>query len=163
MTEVNNNPLFREAGLAAESRVPRACAKAREAVIDRRSRCGTGFYERNDVPIVHGAARFVDPHTIEVEDAGGAAAAAARRRRSSSPPDPGRIARRTSISTHPRIFDSDTILDLERTPQSITIYGAGVVGCEYTSMFRNLDMQGEPGQHAVASCSSSSTTRSSTR
>ncbi len=24
------------------------------------------------------------------------------------------------------------------TPQSITIYGAGVVGCEYTSMFRNL-------------------------
>ncbi len=40
---------------------------------------------------------------------------------------------------HPRIFDSDTILDLEYTPQSITIYGAGVVGCEYTSMFRNLD------------------------
>ena len=40
--------------------------------------------------------------------------------------------------THPRIFDSDTILDLAVTPQSITIYGAGVVGCEYTSMFRNL-------------------------
>ena len=41
--------------------------------------------------------------------------------------------------THPRIFDSDTILDLSFTPQSITIYGAGVVGCEYTSMFRNLE------------------------
>ena len=41
--------------------------------------------------------------------------------------------------THPRIFDSDTILGLEYTPQSITIYGAGVVGCEYTSMFRNLE------------------------
>ena len=40
--------------------------------------------------------------------------------------------------THPRIFDSDTILDLSETPQSITIYGAGVVGCEYASMFRNL-------------------------
>ena len=27
------------------------------------------------------------------------------------------------------------------TPQSITIYGAGVVGCEYASMFRNLGVK----------------------
>ena len=40
--------------------------------------------------------------------------------------------------THPRIFDSDTILNLSHTPWSISIYGAGVVGCEYASMFRNL-------------------------
>src|SRR3989440_554599 len=39
---------------------------------------------------------------------------------------------------HPRIFDSDTILNLSFTPWSITIYGAGVTGCEYASMFRNL-------------------------
>ena len=43
--------------------------------------------------------------------------------------------------THPRIFDSDTVLGLDRTPHSITIYGAGVVGCEYTSMFRNLNIK----------------------
>jgi NAD(P) transhydrogenase len=40
--------------------------------------------------------------------------------------------------SHPRIFDSDTILRLEETPHSITIYGAGIIGCEYASMFRNL-------------------------
>src|SRR5262249_9699450 len=40
--------------------------------------------------------------------------------------------------THPRIFDSDTILSLSSTPMSVTIYGAGVVGCEYASIFRNL-------------------------
>jgi NAD(P) transhydrogenase len=40
--------------------------------------------------------------------------------------------------THPRVCDSDTILDLSFTPRSIAIYGAGVVGCEYASMFRNL-------------------------
>jgi NAD(P) transhydrogenase len=40
--------------------------------------------------------------------------------------------------THPRIFDSDTILNLGFTPKSVTVYGAGVVGCEYASMFRNL-------------------------
>src|SRR5438132_529885 len=39
---------------------------------------------------------------------------------------------------HPRIFDSDTILNLSFTSWSITIYGAGVTGCEYASMFRNL-------------------------
>ncbi|MFT4570937.1 MAG: NAD(P) transhydrogenase [Hyphomicrobiaceae bacterium] len=42
---------------------------------------------------------------------------------------------------HPRIFDSDTILDLDSTPRAMTIYGAGVVGCEYASMFRNLGVQ----------------------
>ena len=42
---------------------------------------------------------------------------------------------------HPRIFDSDTILDLNDTPQSITVYGAGVIGCEYTSMLRNLGVK----------------------
>ncbi|MCA9149190.1 MAG: Si-specific NAD(P)(+) transhydrogenase, partial [Planctomycetales bacterium] len=42
---------------------------------------------------------------------------------------------------HPRIFDSDRILSLDRTPKSITIYGAGVIGCEYASMFRNLGIK----------------------
>ncbi len=42
---------------------------------------------------------------------------------------------------HPHIFDSDTILDLKLKPQSIAIYGAGVIGCEYASMFRNLGIK----------------------
>src|SRR5262249_43151557 len=40
--------------------------------------------------------------------------------------------------SHPRIFDSDTILGMEELPQSMTVYGAGVIGCEYASMFRLL-------------------------
>jgi NAD(P) transhydrogenase len=43
--------------------------------------------------------------------------------------------------SHPRVFDSDTILNLKTKPQSITIYGAGVIGCEYASMFRNLGIK----------------------
>jgi len=42
---------------------------------------------------------------------------------------------------HPRVRDSDTVLQLEEMPHSITVYGAGVVGCEYTSMFRNLGVK----------------------
>ena len=40
--------------------------------------------------------------------------------------------------SHPRVLDSDKVLELEDTPGSITIYGAGVIGCEYASVFRNL-------------------------
>jgi NAD(P) transhydrogenase len=39
---------------------------------------------------------------------------------------------------HPRIIDSDTVLSLTENPRSISIYGAGVIGCEYASIFRGL-------------------------
>ena len=42
---------------------------------------------------------------------------------------------------HPRIFDSESVLRMAHTPRSMTIYGAGVVGCEYASIFRALDMK----------------------
>jgi NAD(P) transhydrogenase len=98
----------------------------------------TGFYERNHVPVIPGQARFVDSHTVEVKSDSGAP----RRIRAgafilavgSRPYRPPLV-----DFSHPRIFDSDTILNLEFTPQSVTIYGAGVVGCEYTTMFRNLN------------------------
>jgi len=43
--------------------------------------------------------------------------------------------------THPRLLDSDKVLQLQDNPRSITIYGAGVIGCEYTSIFRNLGIK----------------------
>jgi NAD(P) transhydrogenase len=82
----------------------------------------------------------VDPHTVEVEDERGArerivaeAFVIAVGSRPYRPPDVD--------FTHPRIFDSQTILGLQDLPQSITIYGAGVVGCEYASIFRNLGVK----------------------
>jgi NAD(P) transhydrogenase len=136
MTEVNSSRLFREAGLGAEFEFPQL-RKGAEAVIRQQEEMRRSFYERNHIPIYSGQARFVDPHTIEVGEAKGACdritagnfviAVGARPYR---PPDVD--------FNHPRIFDSDTILDLSFTPWSISIYGAGVVGCEYASMFRNL-------------------------
>jgi NAD(P) transhydrogenase len=136
MTEVNSNRLYREAGVAVEFTFPQL-RKGAETVINLQEEMRRGFYERNHVPIYAGQARFVDPHTIEIGEAH-----EARERitadnfvlavgaRPYHPPDVD--------FTHPRIFDSDTILNLSFTPRSISIYGAGVVGCEYASMFRNL-------------------------
>ena len=40
--------------------------------------------------------------------------------------------------SHERVRDSDSILRYGEHPFSVTIYGAGVIGCEYASIFINL-------------------------
>lgn len=139
LTEAQRNPLFKDAGISLRFSFPDLRRSAR-SVIERQVDMRQGFYDRNHVPVIHGQARFADPHTVEIDEPYGAKrlltanhfvlAPGARPYR---PPDVD--------FKHPRIFDSDTILDLGYTPQSITIYGAGVTGCEYTSMFRNLEVK----------------------
>ncbi len=90
------------------------------------------------ITLVRGQAKFVDAHTLQVED-----------------PETGE---RRSISSHafviatgsrPRtlpdihvdgevILDSDHIESLSRFPKSLVILGAGVVGCEYATIFSNF-------------------------
>src|SRR5262245_788669 len=136
MTEANNNKLFREAGVSIQLTFPELRRSAK-AVIDQQVEMRRTFYERNRVPMFHGQARFIDAHTVEIANGNGAqvriaadAVVVAVGARPYRPPDVD--------FSHPRIFDSETILNLGFTPQSITIYGAGIVGCEYASMFRNL-------------------------
>jgi NAD(P) transhydrogenase len=137
VTEANHNPLIRAAGLSVQASFPELRRSARH-VIERQVEMRRGFYERNHVPIVHGQAHFIDPYTVAIDEPSGACQ---RLQSDKFVLAPGaRPYRPDDIDfTHPRIFDSDTILDLKHTPQSITIYGAGVTGCEYTSMFRNLE------------------------
>jgi NAD(P) transhydrogenase len=108
-----------------------------ESVIRSQVQLRSGFYERNRVDVLAGRATFVDAQCIEVAHANGAK----RRYRSdrfiiatgSRPYRPADV-----DFSHPRIVDSDTVLQLKETPRSITIYGAGVIGCEYASIFRGL-------------------------
>lgn len=139
MTEVNNNRFFRDAGVAVNMSFAQL-RQSSQAVISQQVELRQSFYDRNSVPIYGGSARFLDPHTIEVSetDQGRVRLRAknfvlATGSRPYRPPDVD--------FSHPRIFDSDTILSLNETPHSITIYGAGVVGCEYASMFRNLGVK----------------------
>lgn len=97
----------------------------------------SGFYERNRVDVMCGRAMLVDAHTLEVTDNHGARnrcradiVILATGSRPYRPPDVD--------FAHPHIVDSDTLLNLKETPRSITIYGAGVIGCEYASIFRGL-------------------------
>jgi NAD(P) transhydrogenase len=91
--------------------------------------------ERHGVELVQGAARVVDPHTVEV---GG------RRIRGevilvatgSEPFRPAHIP-----FDDPAVDDSDSILTIERLPRSLLVMGAGVIGCEYASMFAALGVE----------------------
>jgi NAD(P) transhydrogenase len=39
------------------------------------------------------------------------------------------------------IFDSDTILQMDRIPESVVVIGGGVIGCEYASIFAALGVK----------------------
>jgi len=42
---------------------------------------------------------------------------------------------------HDRVWDSDEILELDEVPRSMIVVGAGVIGCEYASMFAVLGVK----------------------
>ncbi len=108
-----------------------------EQVVQSQVQLRRGFYERNHVDVIAGRASFVDAHCIEVAAMNGAHHRVGAERiilaTGSRPYRPADV-----DFTHPRIVDSDTVLRLKETPRSITVYGAGVIGCEYASIFRGL-------------------------
>ncbi len=111
-----------------------------ESVIGRQVAMRQSFYDRNLIDVIHGRAAFVDAHTVAVTlpsgvqrlyEANGFVLATGAR-----PYHPSEV-----DFSHPRVLDSDSILNLGYTPRSMTIYGAGVIGCEYASIFRGLQIK----------------------
>lgn len=133
--EALKNPLLVASGLHANPSMKELRAGSR-SIIARQESMRETFYNRNNVPVIQGRARFVDQSTIETPDGTRYHANHFVIASGSRPYRPASV-----DFTHPRIFDSDTILDLADRPQTITIYGAGVIGCEYASMFRNLGIK----------------------
>ena len=94
--------------------------------------------ESHGVDLYYGTASFLDAHRIHVEGE-----------------DPTTLTGRFillatgSYPNHPpgipfdgkHVHDSDTILQLDRIPQSLVVIGAGVIGCEYASIFALMNQQ----------------------
>jgi NAD(P) transhydrogenase len=139
LTEFRTNPLF--ISLAEKFDLGFGdLVKTADSVIRKQVSMRQTFYERNKVRVVVGRAAFVDPYTIAVEAPHGVKEKLTAKSfivaTGSRPYRPNDV-----DFNHPRVFDSDTILKMRETPQDMTIYGAGVVGCEYASMFRNLGVK----------------------
>ena len=111
-----------------------------DGVVAQQVREREGFYSRNNVTVVEGAACFLDPATLEITDQDGShqrltasAFVIATGSRPYRPPDVD--------FNHPCVVDSDTILAMRELPATLTVYGAGVIGCEYASAIKDLGVK----------------------
>lgn len=137
--EFNSNPLFCKNNQSLNASFDDILSHAK-TVVDKQTSLRQGFYDRNHCTLIFGEANFSEANTIQV-----------------TTPD-GRIEQYTAdrfvIATgsrpyrpdnidfeHPRVYDSDSILRLRHQPRHIIIYGAGVIGCEYASIFRGLGVK----------------------
>jgi NAD(P) transhydrogenase len=132
---VLKNPVFRELGVQTSPTMEQL-RRGTAAIIGKQVMMRQSFYDRNDIPIYHGQARFVDEHTLSIDNGERIRSRAFVIATGTRPYRPENV-----DFGHPRIFDSDTILDMKDKPNSATIYGAGVVGTEYASMLRNVGIK----------------------
>ncbi|MDR2212936.1 MAG: Si-specific NAD(P)(+) transhydrogenase, partial [Pseudomonadales bacterium] len=131
----NTNPMFREFGDARHITFQQLMKHAYR-VVEEQSLLRNDYYEHNSVPVYHGSASFLDAHSIQVAQGKQKLRLSADYFLIATGARPYRPA--TVDFLHPRVFDSDTILDLDFTPRKVTIVGAGVIGCEYASIFGGL-------------------------
>lgn len=91
---------------------------------------------RHKVDLYRGHAGFVDPHTVEVSSLGepirlhGDIVVIAT---GTSPHRPTDIEFDQEL-----IWDSDEVVQMAAIPKTLAVYGAGVIGCEYATMFGAL-------------------------
>lgn len=136
LIEFNSNPLFNSQAHRERMTYPDILDHASN-VISKQVNLRTSFYDRNRITLIHGEASFVDKNTISIlKDDGSSESLSAQTiviATGSRPYRPAEI-----DFNHKRVYDSDTILGLKHDPRHIIIYGAGVIGCEYASIFRGL-------------------------
>jgi len=136
LSDFRQDPLLRDVKHQVKVSYPQLLGNAHR-VIEQQVAMRRRFYERNRVPVISGAAQFIDQHTLQIHSTGQAPQTIRARHvviaTGSRPYRPADVDFR-----HPRVVDSDTILQLTHTPHTITIYGAGVIGCEYASIFVKL-------------------------
>ena len=131
------DPMFKKMGDWRQFTMKQVLQNAHKVIqqqVDTHSR----FYDRNKIDIYHGRAYVQDQNTVLVFSPEGIKETIMCKQiviaTGSRPYRPAAL-----DFNHPRVFDSDKILDLDYSIQKIIIYGAGVIGCEYASIFIGLD------------------------
>ena len=139
LIEYNNNPLFSDS-YKGHHLTFKQILKHASGVIRKQANLRGSFYERNRVTIYNAEASFIDKHTINLKHPDGSEESVTTKMvviaTGSRPYTPQDI-----DFNHPRIYNSDTILELDHDPHSIIIYGAGVIGSEYASIFRGMGVK----------------------
>jgi NAD(P) transhydrogenase len=139
LNEAKNNRFVRHLRKEIQISYPQLLESA-VTVIESQVASRHRAYERNHVPIIEGEASFVDAHTVQIRRLGSVTHEIEAKHfliaTGSRPYHPEGL-----DFDHARILDSDSVLKYRENPRSITIYGAGVIGCEYASIFANLGIK----------------------
>ncbi len=134
-----SQPIFRSLGAAKTLTYPQVLATAAQ-VIPQQVQLHTEFFIKNRVAVHSGRAKLLGDNQVEVIDAQGMRDVIAARNfviaTGSRPYHPAEV-----DFSHPRVYDSDTILEMQHTPRTLVIFGAGVIGCEYASIFVGLGLK----------------------
>ena len=110
-------------------------------VIEDENRVLSEQCEANGIATAFGTARFADEHTVEVMDESGQVSARFETANvlistGSSPRHP------IDLPEEPGLFlDSDEIFRMNSLPESLIVLGAGIIGCEYATMFAALGIE----------------------
>ncbi|MEH6534535.1 MAG: Si-specific NAD(P)(+) transhydrogenase [Photobacterium frigidiphilum] len=137
--EYNQNPLYCKNNSSLHSTFSQILGHAQD-VVNKQTRMRQGFYDRNKCSLIFGEASFIDAHTVRVKNADNSTDLYSADKfviaTGSRPYHPEGV-----NFDHSRVYDSDSILQLEHDPRHIIIYGAGVIGSEYASIFRGLGVK----------------------
>lgn len=135
----NINPLFREIGDARVVSFPKVMNSAAEVIykqVDMHAR----HFSRNRIRLLRGHGYLLDAHRVQITYPDGVQEVFSSEviviATGSRPYRPDDI-----DFSHPRVYDSDTILEMQHTPRTLLIYGAGVIGCEYASIFSGMGVK----------------------
>ena len=96
--------------------------------------------ERNGVEVFHGKGRFLGPHQVEIRRTNGDRDVVAADRFVVAT---GSVPRRPSglQVDHEFVLDSDSILSQPYLPERLLVLGAGVIACEYATVFKHLGVE----------------------
>ena len=95
--------------------------------------------KRHNIEHYHGEGSLLDPHTVEIHSNEGLKKITGKvilLATGSSPRHPSDIP-----FDHKLIYDSDSILHMDRIPASMAVVGGGVIGSEYASIFTALGVK----------------------
>lgn len=131
------DPMFTQSMDYHQVPLNKVLANARR-VVRQQVHTHTRFYERNQIDVIHGWASFIDKHTLRIDRDDTNSYETITFNKAiitvgSRPYRPDML-----DFDHPRVFDSDKILQMDYVVKKIIIYGAGVIGCEYASIFTGL-------------------------
>lgn len=137
--QFNKNALFKEVTKSFRASYPavqRAASKVIRRQVDKREE----LYDRHNVDLFYGWAKIEDKNKIIIEKESGTEDIVHTKyiiiATGSKPFHPEGV-----DFSNKYIRDSDTILDLKETPRTLIIYGAGVIGSEYASIFSGLGVK----------------------